>query len=1236
MGNYGSILIEFAPKENVYTVNTQLFGRDVHLLSNRENLITDIQPGHYTLSLPTFILNNQRYIPINPSPSFDIMEGETTMLVIDYDPVPIPDATDTDGDGIADELETGGYIIENYIPVPAYDASGNPVDPNKTIYRSDPANMSTTRDPYNDYMKTTGLNMDATVEDQAARQPLVAAHPSVQVELVDVIVTPKQSISDKQGNKLGNTFSETTGNSKTITVSHGWNIGGKVGGKVTISPPKKPEASEGAPETPFTSGEISGEISGGYNQSKSESTTTSNSVTNTQTGEFNWETAITQDTVQAASIKFNLRLTNTGTASIKQPRPTFNVKLGGKVIATVLYDQVPIPESEILEPGGSSTDVIVPKTDTRETIYLTLEELKAFELGTPIEIEVIAIEGTCMIFSGDAWVDGPPWAAHLAQIEEYTATLGFENKDGVVERYRVAANRGLPTDWQPNVDIAEALVLTVGASEDENGVYIGGSVVDERWTIYISNQYNPNRYNEVLDELAQLDLTTQGILQVKLKAHDYVSVVEPSNNPVPIVEFAQYGPDYRTVNASVVVGSYPIKEVKARVKFNNVEQDVSLTYNPSTGFWSNTTPFTAEADGSYEGKVLAYDQQIDANGNPAPSEGEALISQAAYFPGALAYFPTSIGEVGNLLFSASGNSGSYAIAPVSGSQIDLLSLETIGFSSANSFFTIPQQTIFMGANDQRLIDMELKLKEWSNGNVNTVNAVLRAKDNDLDNHYGEEIREIWFERLGNYSRNNIPENYYELAGYDDWDYQFDCRTSYNGYLGNVGFDFQSFIAAFAGKKDTRGLSDNLTIEIQVYDSTPGKNYYHTFNMVFGESYKHFTSLASHIEEDNVWTNKVKLNRINGKNAIFIILHGQGGFSSFSWHIPLFFPPDVTEINLDDEFKSVHLDSMEVFVLKNGYQYVLGAKNGENRQSPPASKMAFLSHSSSPQTNITWSINVGNPGEDVASSAGQTVQARRLGYFKEFNGSSEGTTEAIGSKLQVFPSKQTYAFNPGGGSFSIGVQGVEYTPTAFLLEVISEGCDPYFNVKINEVTSYLGKADMRTVDDYETYSAPNHSEIIIVPSSSNSANLTVVPSNFTTGKLIINVIGYFNETEGSFYKKLDAPVPVESNGQTSLAPELNFKPKAYILKANLQGPYSHNAMLRINGQDTIRLGISDYETQSHYETFAFGNNFTLNNYTGTCIYVPQAGSEYHLPWEIINLDQQQHLKEKKLEIIGYFV
>nr|QOS14452.1 putative insecticidal protein [Bacillus thuringiensis] len=1221
MSNYGSLLIEFAPKEKTYTVHTQLFGRDVDLLSDRENLIGEIQPGHYTISLPTFIRNNRRYIPINPSPSFDIIADGTTMLVIDYDDVPVAEATDTDGDGISDELETGGYIINNYTPVPAYNPDGTPVDPNKTIYRSDPANISTTRDPYNDYMKTTGLNMDATVEDHAERQPLVAAHPTIQIELVDVLVTPKQTISDKNGNKISSSQSETIGSSLTTTVTQGWNIGGKISGKITLKPPFG-----GAPGF---------EVSGGYNQSKAEATQTSNSKTQGQVEEFNWETAITQDTVQAASIKFNLKITNVGTASIKQPRPTFNVKLGGKVIATVQYDQVPIAPDFILQPGQSSPIVNVPSTDTRESIYLTLDQLKAFELGTPIEIEITSISGIYMTFSNGSWVDGASWATHLSQIEEYTATINFENKNGVVKRYRVAANRSFSTDWQPNVDIAEALVLTVGATEDANGVYIGGSPVNERWAFYISNANNPNRYQEVLDELAQLDTATEGLLQVKLKAKDYVTVIEPSDNPVPEVTFAQYSPDYKAVTASVTTGSYPIKEVKAEVKFNNVVQLVSLTYVPETGFWSNSTPFTAEADGSYAAKVIAYDQKIDVNGNPTPGTGELVISQPAHFLGAFAYYPSNSEEVKSTLFALDSASSNYVLPSVGHSQVDVLSLETIGFSSNNSFFTAAQQTIFTGTNDKRRVDGQVKLKEWNSSTVYTKDFTgPEVYDNDLDNHYGgREMGTIWLERAGNYSRYNVPVNYFTLGGYDDWAYQNDARSSYDGTLPDISWDYQSFIAAFSGKKESRPLPGG---HLQISLGDHGGRYGAVF-MDGGESNRYYDPNTNpRIPEDlyasNVWIDYVSIYRYNGditKSPVFIEMWGEGGSGDYTWYLPLYFAPGVSTVDIDSKFQSIHIYSMHVYNLKTGNQWVLGAKNGDTRMSPSVSKMAFLSNTPNVGTNIAWSINPGNPGEDVATSSGQKVQARRLGYFKEFNGTS-------GSKLQIFGTKQSQSFTPGGSTYSMGVTDVQKTPTAFLCEVISEGCDPYFNVTINNVPSYLGKADMRLLTDpYQTYEAPNSSEVIMVPSINGAPNLSIAASNFTKGKLTINVIGYFNEAIGSFYKKLDAPIKIETNGQTTLTPELNYKPKAYIIKANIQGLYTKDAILRINNQDTIRLGISDYNREADYETISYGNQFNINRYTGVGVYVPTPGSEYHLPWEIGGLDRSGYITNKQVEIIGYF-
>ncbi|MED2934898.1 hypothetical protein P4308_22960, partial [Bacillus wiedmannii] len=189
---------------------------------------------------------------------------------------------DTDDDGIYDEWETDGYTIQRQMAVKwdnAMKARGY------TKYVSNPYNSHTVGDPYTDWEKAAG-RIDKAVKSEA-RNPLVAAYPTVGVHMERLIVSEKQNISTG----LGKTVSASTSASNTAAITAGIDV---TAGASLLGP--------------------SASVTAHFSYTGSSTSTVENSSSN------NWSQDLGIDTGQSAYLNANVRYYNTGTA------PIYNVK----------------------------------------------------------------------------------------------------------------------------------------------------------------------------------------------------------------------------------------------------------------------------------------------------------------------------------------------------------------------------------------------------------------------------------------------------------------------------------------------------------------------------------------------------------------------------------------------------------------------------------------------------------------------------------------------------------------------------------------------------------------------------------------------------------------------------------------------------------------------------------------------------------------------------------------------
>ena len=148
-----------------------------------------------------------------------------------------PEATDTDGDGVPDELEVAGYYWQDGQFV-KWDGAEDVI-----YYRTDPTQFSTDQDPYGDGMEVSGVKMDTSVA-APGNHPLVPAYPDIYVSMGSYDVIPKATIQNSTGGSTQSAWRNEVTNERSmerswsVTTSVEANIGLKgafEGAKVSVS-----------------------------------------------------------------------------------------------------------------------------------------------------------------------------------------------------------------------------------------------------------------------------------------------------------------------------------------------------------------------------------------------------------------------------------------------------------------------------------------------------------------------------------------------------------------------------------------------------------------------------------------------------------------------------------------------------------------------------------------------------------------------------------------------------------------------------------------------------------------------------------------------------------------------------------------------------------------------------------------------------------------------------------------
>ncbi len=464
---------------------------------------------------------------------------------------------DPDFDGISTALEENGFMVESGNIVP-WDG-----DSSKTFYITDWRRASTDGDPYDDYTEATGANLPAGVyppEDD----PLVAARPRIVVKMSEYDVYPTDTITDSHGGAQGTAYTNETSNSSTFTqeVSTGVEIG-------------------------------TGGLNSNAQYSESVSETWSYSNSTTSSSEMNWNSARTTQPDKAARLELQVFIENTGAVSALDVVPTVNLKLGDKVIETFT-----LPQAESLTPAGTTTSrypvsgtINVGQANGHD-IYVTMEELRAIQLGTPLTLDVTQVSAEVVTIGNENNEITKSWNNYISEIElvsmDVITIVG--SQEPTHHQVFTGWNR-----WDPAYSLKTVLKRILDVEDGPNGTRIEGRAYPDEWYVSSSSQ-------KVIDEWENVGRPND-MLNLRTYPNTRMVLTSPGDNNAPEVNMAFFSSlpgdtsSYSRALVSVIPGEFPISRVTATVPMDGYEHEIDLVKN-EYGFFVNAEPFTTVPEGA--------------------------------------------------------------------------------------------------------------------------------------------------------------------------------------------------------------------------------------------------------------------------------------------------------------------------------------------------------------------------------------------------------------------------------------------------------------------------------------------------------------------------------------------------------------------------------------------------------------------------------------------------------------
>ncbi len=473
---------------------------------------------------------------------------------------------DDDEDGIENSLELNGFTYSPTEGLQPWDG-----DSSKTYFRTDPLRWSSDGDPYSDFMEVSGVNMPAGVPSPE-NHPLVAARPVINIGMTDYDVIPISEITNTSGGEQSRAFTNETSSSD------------EVGGQVTVS----------AELNPFKL--VGGEVSASY----SHTWTTTQSTTSTLG--TNWSNTRSTNASQAARLKLRVFMQNLGSATALDVKPTFNLTLGQKVIATITPAQTAdrlapkgLPRSRYPETGA----IIIEKDDQGNDIILSLDELKSIQMGAPLGLVVTQVQADVARWNpGTQSFDSrEEWSSFEGEIDPVVVTLKANLGDDDIRHYQVYVGTNF---YSLGFVFRDVLSLVFDVRERDGVTLIDGRRYPDDWYVSTPSQQVLQEWND--------QGQPENLLGLTMFRNTRMVLMSPGQQPQARVDLATFSQDFKQIYVSAFPGNFPIRSVLARVNVNGEPMEIELQAGEDS-FYSNSSPLPDAADP--EGQVLVENARGD-------------------------------------------------------------------------------------------------------------------------------------------------------------------------------------------------------------------------------------------------------------------------------------------------------------------------------------------------------------------------------------------------------------------------------------------------------------------------------------------------------------------------------------------------------------------------------------------------------------------------------------------------
>lgn len=1203
--------VPFSPEVMVNNTN--------YRLQSGQNVTIDHLPaGYLSLKANPVTVGDKMYLTKFSPAVVDITPGKVAQIYITFDVLASPE--DIDLDGIPNTLEINGYVWNPVtLAFEAYDPN-NPVHQGLEVYRTNPLSKSTSGDPYSDSRKAS--KRDLSYLRPPYDHPWVAASPLIKARTLEYAVIPIAEISDAQGNSIATSFSQSVTTSDSQTHGANFSVSQEIGWSLV-----RPD--------------INTSITSGYSGSRTWGTESTNE-TGSEEG-ISWETAVTVNTAEAADVTFTVVLRNEGSLYASNIHSTFNILLAGKVIATVSGISI-----AALGPGEQSAPFIVGDGTT-----LSLDDLKALQLGAPLTIEMTQVESDIREqnpFTGNWEVIGE-WPDLFYDIDPKTVTFFYTEKDGTKTEYNVAARPTAGTDYiQITLGDLFNVVLGDKIQVTNDSVYINGILWDNTWTLYVKE----------LDRLLSFLETPNPVLsEFPVYVDDIIELREPVASEVPTLIYTEFLPNYQKVKASVTPGIYGITKIEAEVLINGQIEKFPLTANPVGSQFYETAAFPTSADLNFLSRLFVTDGKPNADGTTgvlytydiaAPSDKEGYgyetvsspqviidATSTALFPGGTTNQLKNPGPV-NIDLNNLGVKGKTYVFQV----------ESHRWSSSDISVTIGDQTVQLACDDVRPNQIEFKYEFKDNRP-----PVYQLYEGCRMYGYYEMLPEIPGDQIQKVTQINSNVNYngttMELYAHPYYNHNQSgdspMNYSWGGPNGNLIFDsnqtaIQSGVSSFRVMGSTPQKVYDPNVKVRFYKSDNAANFFDV-------------DVNGYTEEDDLddthsdYEDYTKAVELFGDHPVMLQLYTNKDFTEKGNFRHVYLDPyynvgkhDLwTEFRIDTNHDPSGLSSYKIWPVED-YPYLQrGAKS-----SPIVSRTVMVTVPDNATTlPISWNIggsgnadyarvqykNVAGPGETERWRTVQTdahIKVSLIGAFTANEAAGNKftslATQNIRNSLKI-PTGQTSS----NASIALPTEGINANAAGYLVRVQSVNISgDEVKVNVGNQLCYLGSSDYNMNIDRAagspgpsgTIAFPVRDEVLFVPvaTGATTLNISATISNVSRlsssgGTIHVDIIGYFSENS----KLKFIPFGFVSTGRQTNEFTVNALPyhkiAAHLMNITIEGApqTDYRNLLKINGGSTpyihdLYVGLTDgislrssikYDDIGRHSVLAYGvaNNNPVN-------------------------------------------